>query len=143
MEASSPAHLAELTRGWACPVCVHVQTPARPGGRGAEGHKAHEAHHPEPIKVLLCSWKETKVASCWAKPSKPQYPNSKNRIERPTSEQTQEWRKTVKKSFGSEKQILGFDFSCLLFGFPLEQRCVRHPWLASWQGSLQYASFTF
>lgn len=49
----------------------------------------------------------------------------------------------MKKSFGSEKQILGFDFSCLLFGFPLEQRCVRHPWLASWQGSLQYASFTF
>lgn len=41
------------------------------------------------------------------------------------------------KYFGSDETILDFDVLCLLFGFPLEQRCVRRPWLASWQGSLQ------
>ena len=45
--------------------------------------------------------------------------------------------KQWKTSFGSDNEILDSDFLCMLFGFPLEQRCVRRPWLASWQGSLQ------
>lgn len=35
-----------------------------------------------------------------------------------------------------------FDFACLLFGFPLEQRCVRRPWLLAGKVVYRYASFT-
>lgn len=79
------------------------------------------------------------VASCRATPSRPRVPTpqTRNQSER-TGRQMNKSRSGVQpweRYFGSDENILDFDVLCLLFGFPLEQRCVRRPWLASWQGS--------
>lgn len=116
---------------------AHTQTLSRTRQVGCWG-----LHRPP----LCAQWrrchlveKKQKLLSVGQNPSNPNIPNSKNRIKRKDRHlnKPKSGGKQWKKYFGSDKQILDFDFSCLLFGFPLEQRCVRRPWLASWQGSLQ------
>lgn len=116
---------------------AHTQTLSRTRQVGCWG-----LHRPP----LCAQWrrchlveKKQKSLSVGQNPSNPNIPNSKNRIKRKDRHlnKPKSGGKQWKKYFGSDKQILDFDFSCLLFGFPLEQRCVRRPWLASWQGSLQ------
>lgn len=131
---------ARLTHGWACPVCTRRHSHAH-GGRAVEGGTARLAVPSEGAalssqrnksRFLLGKTLQTPMSQTPKTESKDQHLN------KPKS-----GGKHGKKYFGSDKQILDFDVSCLLFGFPLEERCVRRPWLASWQGSLQVCFLYF